>query len=100
VDALLAANPKAAIVALGDVNDFEFSETANILTAGGALVDLPRTLPAAERYTYVYEGNAQVLDHIFVSSALTSYSYDIVHVNAEYADQVSDHDPQIVRLAL
>jgi hypothetical protein len=24
--------------------------------------------------------------------------YQVVHVNAEYADQTSDHDPQVVRL--
>ena len=26
--------------------------------------------------------------------------YDVVHVNAEFADQASDHDPQVVRLTL
>ena len=90
---------------LGDINDFEFSDVANILTAGGALVDLPRTLAPAERYTYVFEGNSQVLDHILISPALADppgrragYEYDIVHSNSEFADQVSDHDPQVVRL--
>ena len=57
------------------------------------------TLPAAERYTYVYnQGNSQVLDHILTSPALTSYDYDIIHTNAEFADQASEHDPQIARL--
>ena len=31
------------------------------------MVDLPATLPTSERYSYVYEGNSQVLDHILVS---------------------------------
>ncbi len=93
-------NRKAAVVVLGDINDFEFSETANILVAGGVLVDLPRTLPDSQRYSYVFEGNSQVLDHILISPGLASrrYDYDIVHVNSEYADQVSDHDPQVVRI--
>src|SRR6476469_8228840 len=26
------------------------------------------------------------------------FDYDVVHVNAEFADQASDHDPQVVRL--
>jgi uncharacterized protein len=26
--------------------------------------------------------------------------YDPVHVNAEFADQASDHDPQVARLGL
>ncbi|WP_344171001.1 endonuclease/exonuclease/phosphatase family protein [Pilimelia columellifera] len=98
---VLAVDPDAAVVVAGDINDFEFSTTTDLLVAGGALVDLPRTLPAAERYTYVYEGNSQVLDHILLSPWLAARkpAYDIVHVNAEFADQVSDHDPQVVRLA-
>ena len=24
-------------------------------------------------------------------------TYDVVHVNAEFADQASDHDPQVAR---
>ena len=26
--------------------------------------------------------------------------YDVVHVNSEFADQASDHDPQVARLDL
>ncbi len=110
-DRLLTADPRAALVVAGDVNDFEFSRTADILVGSGptALTDLPRTLPAPERWTYVYEGNSQVLDHILVSPALTkappgakypAYVYDIVHTNAAFAVQQSDHDPQVVRLAI
>jgi predicted extracellular nuclease len=90
------------VIVLGDINDFEFSETSQILTSGNALVDLPRTLPAAERYSYVFQGNSQVLDHILVSPSTYAQveGYDSVHVNAEFADQASDHDPQIVRLGV
>ncbi|MFG1924194.1 endonuclease/exonuclease/phosphatase family protein [Cryptosporangium sp. NPDC048952] len=98
VKQLLAAQPQANIAVVGDLNDFEFSRTITTL-AGSQLVDLPATLPVAERYTYVFDGNSQVLDHILLSrAAARSYSYDVVHVNAEYADQASDHDPQLVRL--
>ena len=98
-DAVLARDHRAKIVVLGDINDFDFSRTADILAGDGSLVDLPRTLPAAERYTYVFEGNSQVLDHILVSRALAGrYEYDIVHANSEFADQASDHDPQVARL--
>ena len=92
------------MVVLGDLNDFEFSITAELLVGDGWLVDLPSTLPARQRYTYVFEGNSQVLDHILLSPELARrdwfrrYDYDVVHVNSEYADQVSDHDPQVVRL--
>ncbi|MEU6610063.1 endonuclease/exonuclease/phosphatase family protein [Streptomyces shenzhenensis] len=98
VKQLLAVQPSARVVVLGDLNDYEFSGTLSTLTAGTGLTDLPGTLPAGERYTYVYQGNSQVLDHILTSPSLSSYDYDIVHVNAEFADKASDHDPQIVRL--
>jgi predicted extracellular nuclease len=99
VDDLLAADKQARIVVLGDLNDFEFSDTLTILK-GGVLVNLMETLPAAERYSYVFEGNSQVLDQILVSLRLFKNfeSYDSVHVNAEFADQDSDHDPQVTRL--
>ena len=50
----------------------------------------------------MFEGNSQVLDHILLGGALTTsgYSYDSVHVNSEFSDQVSDHDPQVVRIPL
>ena len=102
VDELLDTDRQARVAVLGDINDFEFSETTDILVGSGstALSDLPRTLPANERYTYVFEGNSQVLDHILLSRSLVDqrYAYDIVHVNAEYSDQISDHDPQVVRI--
>ena len=51
----------------------------------------------------MFDGNAQTLDHIVVSENLFShfpFEYDSVHVNAEFADQASDHDPQIARFRL
>ena len=111
LDQLLAADAAANVVVLGDINDFEFSTTVDLLVGSGAtaLVDLPRTLPVNERYSYVYEGNSQVLDQILISKALTvappgakypAFEYDIVHTNSEFFDQDSDHDPQVVRLAI
>jgi hypothetical protein len=102
VDAIRAVDANAQVVVLGDLNDFDFSQTTSILTAGGALVDLPATLPIAERYTYDYQGNSEVLDHILISGSLAAkaYSYDVVHVNSEFANQISDHEPQVVRIPL
>ncbi len=53
-------------LSLGDLNDFQFSDTLTILKQSG-LVDLVETLPEGERYTYVFDGNSQALDHIMVS---------------------------------
>jgi predicted extracellular nuclease len=98
VKQLLAVDPNALIAVVGDLNDMDFATSVNTV-AGTQLTDLPATLPIAQRYTYVYEGNSEVLDHILLSKAAAkAYAYDIVHVNAEFADQASDHDPQLVRL--
>jgi uncharacterized protein len=102
VDQLVAADPQAKVIVLGDINDFEFSQTVELLE-GGVLTTLMDTLAKAERYSYVFEGNSQVLDQILVSNTLLSsfpVDYDPVHVNAEFADQASDHDPQVARLDL
>jgi predicted extracellular nuclease len=101
-DQIFAADPQANVIVLGDVNDFEFSETVQILE-GGVMTTLMDTLPQAERYSYVFEGNSQVLDQILVSNSLLAnfpIDYDPVHLNSEFADQASDHDPQVTRLDL
>jgi predicted extracellular nuclease len=101
VDQILTKDRGANVIVLGDINDFEFSTTADILVGSGrtSLIDLPRTLPANERYSYVFEGNSQILDQILMSRNLQpASSYDVVHMNAEFPDQISDHDPQVVRV--
>jgi uncharacterized protein len=97
---ILAADKHANVIVGGDLNDFEFSETLDILEDDGGLFNLMETLPVWERYSYVFEGNSQTLDQILVSKALMSPKpeYDSVHVNAEFHDQASDHDPQVARL--
>jgi predicted extracellular nuclease len=102
VGKITAADPKANVVVLGDLNDFQFSDTVGILEAAG-LHDLVKTLPLNEQYTYDFDGNSQAIDHILLGGNLfehASFAYDAVHVNAEFADRASDHDPQVVLLAL
>ena len=104
VKQVLAADPRANIVVAGDFNDYQFSPSMQTLSDNGAtLTDLISTLPADQQYTYVYNGISQVLDHIFVSTPLssagsTAVSYDVIHVNSEFGSQASDHDPQVVRI--
>lgn len=94
VHSLLATNPNANVVVAGDLNDFEFSNPLTILESAG-LTTLIETLPENERYTYNFQGNAQTLDHILVSQNLLALldGFDVVRINSEFADQVSDHDP-------
>ena len=44
VDEIVAADPTANVIVLGDVNDFDFSETVHILE-GGVMTTLMDTLP-------------------------------------------------------
>ncbi|MFD8272605.1 endonuclease/exonuclease/phosphatase family protein [Streptomyces flaveolus] len=100
VKEILSAQKNADVIALGDINDFEFSGTAKILEDDGALWSAVKSLPRSERYSYVYQGNSQVLDQILVSPSIRRsghLSYDSVHINAEFHDQISDHDPQVLR---
>lgn len=98
VAAKLAADAGAQVLVAGDLNDFEFSAPLTLLESAG-LASLIETLPANERYTYNFEGNAQALDHLMASAALASRldAYDVVHINSEFALQVSDHDPVLAR---
>ncbi|MBB4893038.1 hypothetical protein FHS39_002049 [Streptomyces olivoverticillatus] len=97
VKQLLAVDKNANVIVAGDLNDYQFSSALKTLTSGGVLTDQVGRLPKKERYGYVYQGNSQVLDHILTSRHISRPDYDIVHINAEFADQASDHDPQVLR---
>ncbi|MFF2531723.1 chitobiase/beta-hexosaminidase C-terminal domain-containing protein [Brevibacillus sp. NPDC058079] len=98
-----AAEAKANVVVLGDLNDFPFSNPVQEL-ADGVLTNMVEKLPKGEQYTYVYQGNSQVLDQILVSKHLEDDTkVDIVHINAgltENEGRVSDHNPVLVQLDL
>jgi uncharacterized protein len=71
------------------------------------LFDLAESLPAEERYSYVFEGNAQVLDHLLVNRAmrdrLARFTYS--RSNSDFpesfesdfsvATRISDHDAAV-----
>jgi predicted extracellular nuclease len=102
VDSILAVDPRANVMVLGDLNDFNFSDALATLK-GGVLANLTDTLPESERYTFIFDGNSQALDHILVSHHIAErfpLKYDIVHMNSEFAVQASDHDPGIARINL
>jgi predicted extracellular nuclease len=106
VSGLLSLDPDAHLIVAGDVNDFEFSQTAAILEQTG-LTNLVSTLPAAQRYTYVFKGYGQMLDHVFASSGLVNgYApqYSVVHRHTAFPwsdpRRASDHEPVHVRLLI
>jgi len=95
---ILDINPKALIVVLGDLNDFPWSVSMETLQ-GGLLENLAFILPENQRFTYLHEGNGQILDQILASKALAPrlVSYEVVHLNSLSLprDSSSDHDPVI-----
>jgi predicted extracellular nuclease len=102
VAGLLAIDPDVFIAVVGDFNDFQFAGSLQPLLDAG-LVNMTSLLPENERYTYNFDGNLQALDHIFVSPGLLAKGdlhYDIVHANAEFFDQLSDHDPLLLTMNL
>ena len=100
-NSILAVDPNANVVVLGDLNDFQFSQP--LLTLKGTILqDLIDTLPENQRYSYVYDGNSETLDQILVNNGLSTrpLTYQVVHVNSEFADQSSDHEPQVAHLCV
>lgn len=111
VNDLRTADPNAAILVVGDLNDFVDSPPLLALTDTTPLRDLATINPAAGHYSYIYNGLSQILDHILVTpnlrAALRSFSY--AHLDADYPDglaeqptpyRVSDHDPPVARFRL
>lgn len=104
VSGLLSNDGNANVVVLGDLNEFEFVSPVTELETDAGLVNLTNTLAENERYTFIFQGNSQSLDHILVSDNLANVAeFDIVLVNSEFAEtpeRASDHDPLVARLTL
>jgi 2',3'-cyclic-nucleotide 2'-phosphodiesterase (5'-nucleotidase family) len=102
VDSVLTNNADANVVVLGDFNEFEFISPLEIL-AGDVLTNLVETLPDTERYSFIFDGNSQALDHILVTNNLSAKAQvDIVQLNTEFVDnaqRASDHDPILAQLS-
>ncbi len=134
---LQATDPARGIVVLGDFNAFEFNDgyadimgtvigmpSADATTAvngdGADLVDpdlfnATHMLEASERYSFVFDNNAQSLDHVLVNeaalgSAINSWTISHARLNADFpetarndaasAARLSDHDPSVLMLRL
>ena len=93
---ILSLDPNANVVVLGDLNDFDFSDTLKALQ-GDNLTNLVNDLPREDRYSFIYNGNSQMLDHILVSANMLAHKtrIDAVHVDSEFPvdERASDHDP-------
>ena len=128
----LKANPNEMIALVGDFNAYQFDD--GVMDVIGAikgkpapkdsvlmpsddllnpdLTDLADVINAKEKYSYVFDGGAQVLDHILISPALVNHvkGFGYARVNADYPESLrnddtrverySDHDPAIAFFSL
>lgn len=100
VESLVAGDPDARVVVMGDFNAFQFETSLTQLESGGALTNLTNLLAPNERYSYNFDGNNQQIDHMLASPELYSGAqFDIVHINSNQAavNQTSDHDGSVAR---
>jgi predicted extracellular nuclease len=127
IQARQSANSAERIISLGDYNAFQVNDgyvdvigtvkgtpapkTDVVLSSadlvGPDLTDLLDLLPAAERYSYTFDGNAQVLDHELVDAALLPYVSRVAYArsNADFPEsfrndgnrpeRISDHDAAV-----
>ncbi|MGH2529721.1 MAG: endonuclease/exonuclease/phosphatase family protein [Actinomycetota bacterium] len=115
VDLLLAEHLGANLVVGGDLNDFAFPEpgegmdtVARITTsATDALTNIIGLVPVERRYTFLFEGNSQVLDHMLLNDGMADLlrDQDIAHFNSDFPSafgtdptvtfRSSDHDPLV-----
>ena len=117
VDGLIAEDPDANVVVLGDLNTFEFTnDLAEILPGTGdenVLTNLVgQAIDDDDAYSFIFDGNSQQLDHLYVSdSLLTGAQFDVVHVNNDFPRDdgrsqfgttvvASDHEPLVAQLTL
>ncbi|MBE2221371.1 MAG: hypothetical protein IAF02_07515 [Anaerolineae bacterium] len=112
---LLAENPAALVLVTGDLNTSRRGGTQEdllrpiqILAGTGAERPLTNLLPLKKdnyEYTFIWDGEYEILDHMLVSPALLDkfVGVDVLHFNAGYPEALwlnaetavrcSDHDP-------
>ena len=107
---LQTQNPLLPVIAVGDYNAYQFNDgyTDPMATLKGQptpddelvvdaspdlvepnFVNLVETLPAAEQYSFIFEGTPQLLDHVLVNSVAASYAQGmaIARGNADFPAQ-------------
>ncbi|KXT06625.1 hypothetical protein AC578_8474 [Pseudocercospora eumusae] len=98
---ILRYDSNAAIMAAGDYNEFSIAQPLKTFASVSGLKSLDDVvgISATDQYTYLFDMNAQQLDHMYVSPKLANRNsqYEHIHVNTwvAYDDQASDHDPSV-----
>ncbi|MCC6454141.1 MAG: hypothetical protein IT328_04310 [Caldilineaceae bacterium] len=105
VQAILSVDPAAQVAVLGDLNDFYGGAAVSALQSATGLFHPYAWLPPLDRYSYLFNGAAQVLDHVLVTPNLAAQLalVQILHLHADAATGESplahsDHDPVVLRV--
>lgn len=94
----------ASIIVGGDCNEFLYTQSVFAsLTSVLTDVDSLAGIPVEERYTYIYDGQSEQLDHLFVSDSIKSRGVKAQHIHVNnwsptLASRASDHDPTVAQL--
>lgn len=108
----LDADANAAVMVIGDLNDYYGSQPVRTLqvTPEPDLVHLYDRLPPLQRYTYIYNGASQVLDHMLATPTVALQVGEVrpLRLSADHAApatpdaatilHASDHDPVLARI--
>ena len=118
VDSLLASDPDAQVMVAGDFNTFEWTDElledvpgpepvlTNLVPFNDKSPDKGLHLGQEGFYSFIFDGNSQMLDHFFVtSSLLPSAKFDVVHLNVDFPrtfinTTASDHEPLLASFNL
>lgn len=105
------SQPGGALILLGDFNALSGGEELKRLqqkaTNGQRLLlnNLGSQIPEAERYSYIFRGNKQAIDHIFVTDNLASLVSDVHYTrfntvwgsSKTRAKRISDHEGMVAK---
>ena len=101
VQEIVAVEPGANIIVLGDFNAYVVERPMTILEGNELknLMTFGNLCPPEMRYTTNYNGNSQALDYIFASNALLEKEpeLDVLNINSDFMGRLSDHDPLVAR---
>jgi hypothetical protein len=107
---LLDQEPEAYLAVIGDLNSYLYSPPIDELREVG-LRHVFEILPEEDRYTYIFEGVSQTIDHIMVTPSLWDrlIRVGVLHTDADYPppdpedtspERKSDHDPVVATFSL
>lgn len=106
MNSVLAKNSSANIVVAGDCN--EFLQTRSVFASLETVmkdIDEVAGIDLVERYTYVFDGNTEQLDHMFLSESVQRREAQVEHVHVNnwspsFDARASDHDPTVGKIQL